>query len=147
MAESKTKPTAVSVDDYLASLPDQRKAVDARLLIQMMNEITGEPPVMWGPTMIGFGNWHYVYETGTHGDAFFTGFAPRSAALTIYLTAGLDVVQDELARLGKHKVGKGCLYIKRLSDIDLTVLREMIAKSDALTRNRASRQNSEKVAK
>ena len=138
MSESTTKPTKVDVNEYLDALTDPAKAEDSRTLIELMGGITGEPAVMWGPSMIGFGFWHYTYPTGNHGDLFFTGFAPRAKALTIYLTSGVEPVEEELARLGKHQVGKGCLYIKRLSDVDLDVLRELITKSVWLTKAQAN---------
>ncbi|HVI69648.1 MAG TPA: DUF1801 domain-containing protein [Magnetospirillaceae bacterium] len=126
--ENKTKPTSVSVAEFIASVPDPKRA-DAERLLTIMKEISGEPAVMWGPTMIGFGQYHYKYASGREGDYFAAGFAPRKAALTIYLLEGMNANKNLLQKLGPHKTGKGCLYIKRLSDIDESVLRELIVKS------------------
>src|SRR5579871_4275437 len=127
MAEQKTKPTDVSVDSFLHGVADEEQRADAIELVKMMQEITGEPPRMWGPTMVGFGQFHYVYASGHEGDTFLLGFSPRKSALTLYFMAGLDQrFSAAIAKLGKVKTGKGCLYIKRLADVDLVVLREMM---------------------
>jgi hypothetical protein len=127
MAETKTKPTAVSVEAFLDAVPDVQKRADSYVLLKMMQEITGEKPKMWGPSIVGFGQYHYVYASGHEGDMCRTGFSPRKAALTIYFMAGLEArFASQLKKLGKHKASKACLYIKKLADVDLVVLREMI---------------------
>lgn len=127
MAESKTKPTAASVDAFLKGVADAKQRADSFRLLEIMQEITGQPPKMWGPTMVGFGDYHYVYASGHEGDTFLTGFSPRKGALTLYFMAGLEErFAAQLPKLGKAKASKGCLYIKRLADVDLDVLREMI---------------------
>jgi hypothetical protein len=127
MAEPKTKPTEASVDAFLNGVADEQQRADAFRLLDMMKEITGKPPRMWGPTMVGFGEFHYVYASGHEGDTFLTGFSPRKGALTLYFTAGLtERFAPLLRKLGKARTGKGCLYIKKLADVDLSVLRDML---------------------
>jgi Domain of unknown function (DU1801) len=127
MAEPKTRPTEVSVDSFLNGVPEAQQRQDAFTLLEIMQEITGQPPKMWGPSMIGFGEYHYVYASGHEGDTFLTGFSPRKGALTLYFMAGLeDRFAAQLEKIGKVKTSKGCLYIKKLADVDLAVLREMI---------------------
>jgi hypothetical protein len=127
MAKLKTKPTGENVHSFLAKVSDALQRQDALQLLELMKEITGQPPKMWGPTMIGFGDFHYVYASGHEGDTFLAGFSPRKGNLVVYFTAGLqERFAPLLARLGKAKASKGCLYIKKLADIDLDVLREMI---------------------
>lgn len=131
--ELKTKQTDADVGAFLASIEGTAKRADAEMLIALFQEATGEPPRMWGPSIIGFGSYHYKYASGHEGDACRTGFAPRKANISIYLTGGYcnpatQVKLDRLrVRLGKHKTGKACLYINKLSDVDLSVLKEMIA--------------------
>jgi hypothetical protein len=127
--ENKTKPTAVAPADFLAAVADEKKRADGQWLMDTMQEITGEPPRMWGPSIIGFGTYHYVYESGREGDTMITGFSPRKAAHSIYLVSGVEREADLLAKLGKYKTGKSCLYIKRLSDVDTEVLKELIEAS------------------
>lgn len=129
--EPKTKPTDVSVDEFLAAVPKDVRRADGLRLREIMEEISGEPAVMWGPSIVGFGQYHYRYETGHEGDAPRIGFSPRSATLVLYILGDFDGQDDLLSRLGKHKAGKACLYINRLSDIDESVLREMIERSFA----------------
>ena len=129
MSEAKTKPTGISVDDFIASVPDERKREDAIAIARIMQEITGEPPAMWGPSIVGFGSYHYKYETARDGFMRIAGFPPRKAALTIYLMGEIESREELLGQLGKHTTGKGCLYIKRLSDVDSEVLRQLIATS------------------
>jgi hypothetical protein len=124
MAELKTKKTAVSVDAFLSKVANAQRREDAYQLVKIMKEITGEPPRMWGPSIVGFGEYHYVYDSGHEGDMCLTGFSPRAPALVVYCYAGL--CPRLFAKLGKCKASKACLYIKRLADIDLAVLREMI---------------------
>ena len=127
MAELKTKKTAVSVEVFLNAVADEKQRADAFVLVAMMKELTGEKPVMWGPTMVGFGDYHYVYASGHEADTFLTGFSPRKGNLVLYFMPGLERFASLLQKLGKHKATKGCLYIKKLADVDLAVLREMIA--------------------
>ena len=127
MAELKTKKTEVNVDTFLNGVADAQQREDAYKLLAIMKEITGQPPTMWGPTMVGFGEYHYVYPTGHEGDMFLTGFSPRKGALTLYCMAGLEKrFAAQLKKLGKVKTSKGCLYIKKLADVDLAVLRSII---------------------
>ncbi|MDB5673867.1 MAG: hypothetical protein JWM65_849 [Sphingomonas bacterium] len=128
-AENKTKATAVSVADFVERVePDQRQA-DARVIIDLMARITGEPATMWGPSIIGFGLTHYRYESGREGDICRIGFSPRKAQLVFYLGTSFPGRDAMLAALGKHTTGKGCLYVKKLSDVDMAVLERMIAAS------------------
>jgi hypothetical protein len=127
MAEQKTKKTAVSVESFLNAGADETQRADAYTLIAMMKELTGEEPRMWGPTIVGFGDYHYVYASGHEGDTCLTGFSPRKGNLVIYFMPGMERLTALLTKLGKHKATKGCLYIKKLADVDLAVLREMIA--------------------
>ena len=134
MAKNKTQPTATDPHDFLAALPDEQKRADSEWVLRTMEEVTGEPAKMWGPSIIGFGTYHYVYASGREGDWMETGFSPRKANLTIYLMSGVERETELLARLGKHKTGKSCLYLKRLSDVDTDVLRELIRVSVAKVR-------------
>lgn len=128
MSDNKTKPTNVSVDEFLATV-SQERADEARKIIAIMARITGEPAVMWGPSIIGFGSVHYKYDSGREGDMPLLGFSPRKASLTIYFMEGFDQYEDELAQLGKTKTSKGCLYVTKLANIDLGVLTNMIESS------------------
>ena len=122
--------TGAPVADFLAQVPGEQQREDARRLCAMMAEVTDEPPVMWGTTIIGFGTYHYRYPSGREGDSALASFSPRSQHLAIYLIgdfAGRH--QSVLARLGPHKTGTGCLYLKRLDDVDLSALRELIDRS------------------
>ena len=131
MAENKTKATAVSVAEFVEAIADEKKRADAKTLAKMMRKVTGEKAKMWGPSIIGFGTHHYVYESGREGDMPVIGFSPRKPALVLY---GLRGSADMLPRLGKHTTGKGCLYIKKLADVDVKVLEEMMAKAVAAKR-------------
>jgi Domain of unknown function (DU1801) len=125
-----TRPTDASVAGFLAGVPDERRREDARRLSAMMQEITGEPPVMWGTSIVGFGAYHYRYTSGHEGDAPLAGFSPRSQHLVIYLASEFENrYRQVLARLGPHKAGKGCLYLRRLGDVDDGALRELIDRS------------------
>ena len=128
---AKTVPTDASVEDYLNSVADETKRQDSFALLDLMREVTGEEPVMWGDSIVGFGTFHYVYASGREGDWPITGFAPRKQALTLYIMTGFDAYDDLLATLGKYSTGKSCLYIKRLSDVDMDVLRALVALSAA----------------
>jgi hypothetical protein len=122
--------TGASVAEFLARVPDEGRRQDARQLCAMMQEITGEPPAMWGTSIVGFGTYHYRYASGREGDSALASFSPRSQHLVIYLVGGFeDRYQSALARLGPHKTGKGCLYIKRLADVAQDALRELIDRS------------------
>lgn len=126
MAELKTKASDASVEEFLQSVPDERKQQDSRVLLAMMQTATGAPPQMWGSSIVGFGSYHYTYASGREGDWFVAGFSPRKQNLTLYLMGGLDQHADLLGKLGKHKLGKGCLYINRLADVDRDVLAQLI---------------------
>ena len=122
--------TGASVAGFLARVPDEQRREDARRLCAMMQEITGEPPAMWGTSIIGFGSYHYRYASGHEGDSALAGFAPRRQHLAIYLVGEFESRhRSVLARLGPHKSGKGCLYISRLDDVDRDALRELIDRS------------------
>lgn len=125
---NKTVETEASVEDYLSQISPEQKQEDCWKISDMMRRLTGHPPKMWGPSMVGFGSYHYKYESGREGDFLRTGFAARAQNISIYIMPGYQDFDDELSRLGKHKIGKSCLYIKRLSDVDEAVLEEMIAK-------------------
>ena len=129
MAENKTKKTDLSVDEFIDAVESETKREDARQIVSLMHEITGDEPKMWGPSIIGFGDLRYVYENGREGDWFKVGFSPRKTNLTLYIMPGFSEYGDLLDTLGKYKTGKSCLYIKRLSDIDEDVLTELIQKS------------------
>jgi len=128
--------TGASVDAFVAAIDDPVKRRDSESLITLMRRVSGEAPAMWGSAMIGFGRYHYKYESGREGDAFVVGFSPRKAALTLYLMLGLGDHGELLGRLGKHTTGKGCLYVKRLADVDETVLEELVTKSVAAMREK-----------
>jgi Domain of unknown function (DU1801) len=122
--------TGASVEEFLARVPDGQRREDARRLCAMMGEITGEPPAMWGSGIIGFGTYHYRYTSGHQGDSALASFSPRSQHMAIYLVGEFESRhQSVLARLGSHKTGKGCLYLKRLDDVDQDALRELIDRS------------------
>jgi Domain of unknown function (DU1801) len=134
--------TGASVAEFLAHVPDERRREDAQRLCAMMQEITGEVPVMWGASIVGFGRYHYRYASGREGDSALASFSPRRQALAIYLVGGFeDRYQSVLARLGPHNTGKGCLYIKSLDDVDHDALRELIDRSARVRKgvDRASR--------
>jgi hypothetical protein len=124
MAEAKTKPTKLSVDKFIKSQPDEQVRKDCAVISKLMSEATGEQPKMWGPSIIGFGSYHYKYPTGREGDMPIIGFSPRKQNLTLYV--GFGEQADLLKKLGKHTTSKSCLYIKRLSDVDLPTLKKII---------------------
>ena len=136
MSDLKTKPTAASVSAFINAIDDERKREDARAVAAMMAEITDAPPKMWGSSIVGFGSYHYRYASGREGDFMETGFSPRKRALTLYIMAGFSDYEGLLARLGKFSTGKSCLYIKRLADVDETVLRELVERSVAYIRDK-----------
>ena len=129
MAELKTKQTDESVTEFLNGVPDEKKRQDSFAILELMTEVTGAEPRMWGESIVGFGSYHYRYASGREGDWFVTGFSPRKQNLTLYIMAGFDNYDHLLQNLGKHKTGKSCLYIKRLEDVDLDTLRELVSQS------------------
>jgi uncharacterized protein DUF1801 len=126
MAELKTKKTKASVPTFLAGLEDARARKDCKTLVGLMQAATGAKAKMWGSSIVGFGDYRYTYASGREGDWFVMGFSPRKGALTIYLMGGLDRLAKDLAKLGKHKRGGGCLYVRDLDDVDPGVLRRML---------------------
>ena len=129
MAENKTQPTKVSVTDFINSIDDREKRSDARKVAAMMRRATGKRARMWGTSIVGFGTYHYKYASGREGDFFLTGFSPRKQALTVYIMAGFSRFDRLMKKLGKHKKGKSCLYVKRLADVDQGVLEQLINES------------------
>ena len=130
MAENKTQKTGASVDEFLAAVPNRRRREDGLVLRDMMKELTGLEPEMWGPSIVGFGEYHYRYESGREGDMPLVGFSPRGRSLSLYLVPGFQEYDSGLlSRLGKHRTGVSCLYINKLDDVDRDALRELIAKS------------------
>lgn len=132
MSENKTRPTPADVGAFIAGIENETRRADAEVLLQMMRRVTGMEPVMWGETIVGFGQYHYKYDSGRQGDYFLTGFSPRKAATTVYIMPGFKRYGDQLARLGRHRHSVSCLYINRLAGIDMAVLEEIVA--DALVR-------------
>ncbi|HKK38933.1 MAG TPA: DUF1801 domain-containing protein [Cryomorphaceae bacterium] len=129
MSTLKTKPEKTDPKDFIAAVESDQKRRDAEKLLETMTRLTGEKPVMWGPSMIGFGSYHYKYDSGREGDWFLTGFSPRKANLSIYIMAGFSQYDELMGKLGKHKTGSSCLYVKKLEDIDIAVLEELIVLS------------------
>jgi len=128
MAELKTKPTEITVESFLNSAADPRVRADCDTIISMMERLTGEKPKMWGPSIVGFGKYRYKYESGREGEICITGFSPRKPNITLYV-AGIEGQADLLTKLGKHKASKGCLYIKRLADVDMDILESLVKAS------------------
>jgi hypothetical protein len=126
MSENKTKATAQPVEDFLHQVDPDRRRADAIALDRIFREVTGFAPRMWGPSIVGYGAYHYKYDSGREGDFLATGFSPRKANLTVYIMPGYADFSEILARLGKHKLGKSCLYINKLADVDEEVLKELI---------------------
>lgn len=137
MADLKTAPTNASVDAFLNAIPDDATREDCRTLVKIMRQATNTQPKMWGPSMVGFGSYNYKYESGREGDWFLTGFSPRKRDLTLYIMAGAKRYPDLMRKLGKHKTGVSCLYIKRLADVDLDVLKELVQESVEWVKHRA----------
>lgn len=129
MAENKTKARKASVTGFMNSIEDPQKRADARKVAAMMRRVTGKRAKMWGSSIVGYGTYHYKYASGREGDSMIAGFSPRKQALTVYIMAGFGRYDELMAKLGKHKTGKSCLYIKRLSDVDEKVLEQLIAES------------------
>ncbi len=132
----KTLPTEVDPKDFLAAVEHPKRRADGERLLQLMAEITGETARMWGPSIVGFGSYHYVYDSGREGDWPLTGFSPRKTSMVLYIMAGFGRYEQLMARLGKHKTGSSCLYINKLEDVDEAVLRELIAESAAHIRSK-----------
>ena len=128
MAENKTQKTDVNPQSYIDAISKDDRRADCQKILEMMAEMTGWEPKMWGATIVGFGEYHYKYDSGREGDALRIGFSSRAQNISIYIMPGYQDFEDELARLGKYKIGKACLYINRLSDVDEAVLREIMAK-------------------
>lgn len=130
MAELKTKPTGASVGEFIGAVKDENRRAESQTLAAMMERVTGEEPVMWGPSIVGFGSYHYRYESGREGNWMLTGFSPRKRDLTVYVMTGFKGSEETLSRLGPHRRSSGsCLYIKRLADIDPETLEELIRAS------------------
>jgi len=139
MAENKTKETDASVKDYIAAIPDDGRRKDCQALVELMTRATKHPPKMWGSSIVGFGRYHYKYESGREGDMCLVGFSSRKGDISVY---GLNAARSHetlLPKLGKHKAGKACLYLRRLSDIDLKVLEKLIADVAAAAGRRSNR--------
>jgi hypothetical protein len=136
MAGPKTQRTGASVRDFLDGIEDDAKRRDAKTVARMMKRVTGARPEMWGPSIVGYGKYHYVYDSGREGDWMLAGFSPRKQALTLYIMSGFKGHASLMKKLGKHSTGKSCLYIKKLEDVDLEVLEELIASSVEAVRKR-----------
>jgi Domain of unknown function (DU1801) len=141
MAGNKTKPTTMSVQAFLDACTDETRRADAKALAALMQDVTGHEPCMWGPSIVGFGSYHYINASGREGDMPIVGFSPRKAANVLYGTIGFRGAEALLAKLGKHTTGKGCLYIKKLADVDLKVLETLVQKAVAATNARHKRQS------
>jgi len=131
VAELKTKLTDASVEAFLAKIEDEKKRKDAQAVNALMRKVTGHEPKMWGDSIVGYGSYHYKYASGREGDWMLAGFSPRKQALTLYIMSGFEEYDELLAKLGKHTTGKSCLYIKKLEDVNLDVLRELVERSVA----------------
>jgi len=129
MSSLKTRPTEASVSEFLSSIAPESKKSDAENLLKIFSETTSEKAVLWGPSIIGFGSYSYLYPSGKSMDWFPVGFSPRKQSITIYLMISHEELAEELSKFGKHKLGKGCIYFNKLADIDTQVLRKMIKKT------------------
>lgn len=129
MSDLKTKKNDSDVRAFLESVENERRKQDSFAILDIMEDITGKTPKMWGGSIIGFGSYHYTYDSGREGDWFVTGFSPRKQNLSLYIMGGFDAYDDLLSRLGKHKIGKSCLYVNKLADVDMDVLKSLIAAS------------------
>jgi len=129
MAELKTKETKASVEKFLNAIPDEKRREDCFKILEMMKKITKVEPKMWGPSIVGFGNYHYKYASGHEGDMCITGFSPRKQNLTLYIMPGFERYNELMKKLGKYKTSVSCLYIKKLEDVDLKVLKELVTSS------------------
>ena len=140
MAENKTTPNDQDVEQFLNSFDDERKRKDSFTILELMKQVTGREPRMWGSSIVGFGSYHYTYESGREGDMPLAGFSPRKQNLTLYNMGGFERYDDLLKKLGKHTTGKGCLYIKRLDDVDLPTLKSLIEESVKHVKQKAKTQ-------
>ena len=140
MAEAKTKPTEKTVDSFIATVEDDKVRADCYTIINLMEKVTGEKPKMWGPAIVGFGKYTYKYESGRSGEICMTGFSPRKANITLYVLAGFPGQAELLDKLGKHTSGKGCLYIKKLGDVNIDVLESLIKESIKFLKEKYSNQ-------
>jgi len=131
MAENKTKPTDASVDDYIASRASEQQHADCRNLMALLERVTQQTPKMWGPSIVGYGSYRYTYASGRTGEAPLAGFAIRGRELVLYITAEDEAQRQLLSKLGKHRIGKSCLYFKRLADLDYSVLEQLVTNSVA----------------
>ena len=129
MASNKTVETDQSVEEFLNQVPEEKKRQDSFVILDLMKQVTGMGPKMWGDSMVGFGSYHYKYASGREGDYFLVGFSPRKQNLTLYIMAGFDTYEELLKNLGRYKTGKSCLYINKIEDIDLAVLRTLVEQS------------------
>ena len=129
MTEAKTRPTKVKVEDFLSAVEHPTRKEDGFELLRIMTEITKKEAKMWGTSVVGFGTYHYKYKTGREGDMPLVGFSPRKQSLSVYIMPGFDDYKDLLGKLGKHKTGKACLYINKLADVDISILKKIIKKS------------------
>ena len=136
MAENKTKPTVQKVSEFIAGIEDRQKRADCRELMKLMSGITGNRAKMWGSSIVGYGKYHYKYESGREGDFFLTGFSPRKQALTLYIVSGFSINPELMEKLGKYKTGKSCLYVKKLDDVNREVLAQLIEESVAHIRKK-----------
>lgn len=136
MAENKTKPTQKSVTEFINSIDDKDRRNDVKKVAAMMRKATGKKAKMWGPSIVGFDQYHYKYDSGREGDFMITGFSPRKQSLTLYVMPGFKGFDELMKKLGKHKTGKSCLYINRLSDVDEKVLEKLITESVKLMRKK-----------
>ena len=129
MAELKTQPTKASVKEFINQISDEQRRKDCQVVLKLMEEITGAKAEMWGPSIVGFGRYHYKGASGREGEWMITGFSPRKGDLTLYLMGGFEEVPELMKKLGKHKTGKSCLYLKKLEDVDMKVLKQLVTKS------------------
>ena len=129
MAELKTKKNDQDVNAFLDRIEDEKKRQDSKAILKLMQDVTGEAPTMWGDSIVGFGSYDYKYASGREGNWFLTGFAPRKQNLTLYIMSGFEAYDDLMSKLGKYKTGKSCLYIKKIEDIDMQVLSELVRQS------------------
>ena len=136
MSVLKTKPTEVSVESHIAAMANEEHRNDAQRLIALMRKVTKQEPRMWGPTIVGFGSYHYKYASGHEGDSALAAFAARGRELVVYIAPDFEGRDDLLAKLGEHRIGKVCVYIRRLANVDLKVLEKLVARSVAETKSR-----------
>lgn len=131
MSENKTRANDSDVMAFLNAVEPEKKREDSFTIMELMEEVTGEKATMWGTSIVGFGSYHYKYQSGREGDMPLVGFSPRKQAITLYIMPGFDTYENLMSQLGKHKTGKSCLYIKKIEDVDMEVLRELVKQSAA----------------